>query len=87
MFRKSRARIRLATIVFLGGFASAADAQGTSQQRSDCMGDAFRFCSAYIPNVTNIETCLRQNMSRLSPACQAEFKPNNSTKLQSGHFK
>ena len=79
MLAKSHARIRLVTAVFLGGFASAAEAQGTAQQRSDCMGDAFKFCSAYIPNVSRIEACLQQNVSRLTPACAAEFKPNNST--------
>jgi hypothetical protein len=66
---------------------SSASAQGTSQQRSACMGDAFRFCSAYIPNVSAIETCLKQNVNSLDPACRAEFQPNGRTKLRARHFR
>jgi len=66
---------------------SAASAQGTAQQRSACMGDAFRFCSAYIPNVTSIEACLRQNVNSLDPGCRAEFQPSGRTKLRARHFR
>lgn len=38
-------------------------AQGTPQQRSACMGDAFRFCARFIPNASAIEGCLEQNVS------------------------
>ena len=62
-------------------------AQGTAEERSACMGDAFKFCRANIPNVAAIEACLKQNVSILSPACQAEFAPAGSTKLQSNHFR
>jgi len=65
----------------------AASAQGTAGQRSACMGDAFRFCSAYIPNVANIEACLKQNVSSLDPACRAEFQPNGRTRLRARHFR
>src|SRR6202000_3063259 len=44
-------------------FTVPASAQGTAQQRTACMGDAFRFCSADIP-----KTCLLQNRERLRPA-------------------
>jgi hypothetical protein len=50
-------------------------AEGTAQQRAACMGDAFRFCAADIPDAGRIETCLIQHMSRLAPACQAQFEP------------
>jgi hypothetical protein len=65
----------------------ATRAQGTSQERSACMGDAFRFCSADIPNVTKIEACLSQNRNSLTPACAAEFQPSQSTKLKPEHFR
>lgn len=67
--------------------ASPALAQGTSQERSDCMGDAFRFCSADIPNVDDIEACLGDNVSRLSPACRREFEPTQTTRLREEHFR
>jgi hypothetical protein len=49
------------------GFAQ----QGTPEQRSACMGDAFKFCAAEIPNVPKITACMRANASKLSPACKA----------------
>ncbi|QGM99155.1 hypothetical protein [Methylocystis parvus] len=66
--------------------ASPAFAQGTAQERSACMGDAVRFCSSDIPFVSEIESCLEGNMSRLSSACRAEFAPTRTTKLQEEHF-
>ncbi|PPD03192.1 MAG: hypothetical protein CTY36_08310 [Methylocystis sp.] len=68
------------------GAATPAYAQGTSQERSDCMGDAMRFCSSDIPFVDEIESCLQQNIARLSPACRREFAPTQSTKLREDHF-
>ncbi len=66
--------------------ASPAAAQGTAQERSACMGDAFRFCSSDIPFVEEIESCLQENMARLSRACRREFAATNSTKLRPEHF-
>jgi hypothetical protein len=82
----SAASVTLAGVAILCMSFTAASAQGTAQQRSACMGDAFRFCSAYIPNVSSIEACLRQNVNSLDPACRAEFRPNGRTKLRSRHF-
>ncbi len=66
-----------------------AAAQGTAEERSACMGDAFRFCASDIPDVPKIEACMDQNKSKLSPACQAEFKPSaaKKTKLRREHFR
>jgi hypothetical protein len=64
-----------------------AHAQGTSQQRSACMGDAFRLCIADIPNVAQIEACLSQNRNSLTRACAAEFSPQGKTKLRPEHFR
>jgi len=72
-------------LVTLG--AAPASAQGTSQERSDCMGDALRFCSSDIPNVDEIESCLSENVARLSPACRREFAPTQTTKLREDHFR
>jgi hypothetical protein len=58
----------LATLVTT---SSAGFAQGTPEQRSACMGDAFKFCAAEIPNVPKITACMRANASKLSPACKA----------------
>ena len=62
-------------------------AQGTAEQRSACMGDAFKFCGSDIPNVSKIEACLKSNVEKLSPACHAEFMPHGKTRnMHSSHF-
>jgi hypothetical protein len=74
-------------VLFAMALPSATFAQGTEQQRSDCMGDAFRFCSSDIPFVSEIEACLQANLSRLSPACRSEFAPSSTTRLRPEHFR
>lgn len=66
---------------------ATAFAQGTAEQRSACIGDAFKFCGADIPIVTKIEVCLSQNRSSLSPGCAAEFQPAGRTMLRPEHFR
>jgi hypothetical protein len=65
------ALIGTATFATLLATSSAGFAQGTAEQRSACMGDAFKFCSAEIPNIPKITTCMKANFSKLSPACKA----------------
>ena len=79
---------RLTPLSLIFVFAAVpACAQGTAQERSDCMGDALRFCSSDIPFVSEIEECLREHMGQLSPACRREFSgPTKSTKLKEEHF-
>ena len=74
-------------LLLLAFAATPAWAQGTSQERSDCMGDALRFCSSDIPFVDEIESCLSENVARLSPACRREFGPTQTTKLREEHFR
>lgn len=72
------------SLMFLSAVAWA---QGTAQDRSACMGDAFKFCGADIPNVSRIEACLSQNRNGLTPACAAEFQPAEKTTLRPEHFR
>jgi hypothetical protein len=60
----------LATVLATSS-AGFAQQQGTSEQRSACMGDAFKFCGAEIPNVPRITACMKANLPKLSPACKA----------------
>jgi hypothetical protein len=62
-------------------------AQGTAEERSACMGDAFKFCLSDIPAVSKIEACLEKNERELTPACRAEFQPNKKTKMRAEHFR
>jgi hypothetical protein len=70
-------RMSIRTLSLAGAMlsaAAAANAQGTSEQASACMGDAFRLCSAYIPSAARIEACLESNKKKLSPGCYAQFE-------------
>jgi len=81
--RYTRSAVVTAVLVLA---AAPASAQGTAEQRSACMGDAFKFCLSDIPRVAAIEACLERNESKLTPACQAEFGPSKKTKLRPEHF-
>ncbi|MPZ57945.1 MAG: hypothetical protein GEU91_15890 [Rhizobiales bacterium] len=80
----ARSAVVLAALVLA---AAPAAAQGTAEERSACMGDAFRFCLSDIPNVAAIEACLERNERELTPACRAEFQPAKKTRLRPEHFR
>ncbi|MDE2362732.1 MAG: hypothetical protein KGM42_08635 [Hyphomicrobiales bacterium] len=77
----------LLSALLLANLTIAAHAQGTAEQRSDCMGDAFKFCGADIPDVPKIEACLKSNLGQLTPACRSEFEPTQKTRLVREHFR
>ena len=62
--------IGTAVMAALLATSSVGFAQGTSRQRSACMGDAFRFCSSAIPNVSRVTACMKSNYARLTPLAQ-----------------
>jgi hypothetical protein len=62
-------RITLAAFV-LATLSTAAIAQSNDEQQA-CMNDAFRVCSATIPDRSRTFACMVQNVSQLSPACQS----------------
>jgi hypothetical protein len=70
-------RIMLAAAFALATLSTAAVAQSQEDQQA-CMNDAFRVCSATIPDRARTTTCMIQNKSQLSPACQqvmAKYAP------------
>lgn len=68
------AALLLAGGALFAGSASPAAAQGTVAQREACEGDAFKFCSEFIPFVHAIENCLSRNLRKLTPACQVQMR-------------
>jgi hypothetical protein len=48
----------------------------TAEQQQACSGDAFRLCSAEIPDVDRVTVCMVRNKSRLSPGCRVFFRPD-----------
>jgi hypothetical protein len=51
----------------------AQENRGTLEQQAACAPDAFRLCSSYIPDPTDVASCLRQRSSELSGACRSVF--------------
>jgi hypothetical protein len=78
--KKGSAMIRYTLVLFAATVASlngttafAQENRGTPEQRAACTSDAFRLCSAYIPDPSGVEACLRLRKSALSEACKAVF--------------
>jgi hypothetical protein len=46
----------------------------TADQEQACTGDAFRLCSADIPDVDRITACMIRNKAQLSPPCRVFFR-------------
>jgi hypothetical protein len=46
----------------------------TPDEEQACSGDAFRLCSAEIPDVDRVTACMVRNQSQLSPGCRAYFR-------------
>jgi hypothetical protein len=75
---KSHARLRLALLLATGLAASLASGESqayTAEQQQACSPDAFRLCSAEIPDVERVTACMVRNKSQLSPQCRAFFRP------------
>ncbi len=47
----------------------------TADEQQACSGDAFRLCSAEIPDVDRVTVCMVRNKSQLSPGCRVYFRP------------
>jgi len=62
-------RLTLALALTAGMLSTAAFAQSSEEQQA-CMDDAFRVCGAFIPDRGRVTTCMVENKSKLSSACQ-----------------
>jgi hypothetical protein len=68
------ARIALIAGFSFSSYANAQTSQTTADQRAACTPDAFRLCSAEIPDVTRVAACMAANEASLSPGCRAVFQ-------------
>jgi hypothetical protein len=48
----------------------------SAEEEQACTGDAFRLCSAEIPDVNRVTICMARRQSQLSPACRVYFRPD-----------
>ena len=82
MFRRTALVLAIATPFSLAansGFAYTLEAQQM------CSGDAFRLCSAEIPNIPKITACMVKHRADLSAGCRAvmdrDFAAQKSRKV------
>ncbi len=73
MFKYRLAFVVMVAAALSSAMALAQENLGTPEQRAACTPDAFRLCSAYIPDATRVEGCLRFRKSDLSEACRSVF--------------
>lgn len=70
-------KLTLATAIALT-IASTASFARTAEQEQLCTSDAFRLCSADIPNVDAVTACMIRNKAQLSAGCKSVFYPQAS---------
>jgi hypothetical protein len=68
------ARVPLLALFVVAPVAGAGAFEVTAEQRDACTPDAFRLCSAAIPDVGRVTACMPANKARLSPPCRAVFQ-------------
>jgi hypothetical protein len=73
--RRIQFGVLLATALAVS-IAPAAGQTYTPEQEQACTGDAFRLCSAEIPDVGRVTACMVAKKSQLSPPCRAQFRPD-----------
>ena len=66
--------IAFAVAVSYGSSARAQAPEDDSGLRANCVGDYFRFCTAYMPGSTAIRQCFTRNFPQLTPACQGAIR-------------
>ena len=69
--RFRRAGLGLAFAVSLSTLSAASSFAYTAEAQQMCTGDALRLCSAEIPNISKMTTCMIKHRSELSPGCRA----------------
>ena len=66
--------LAIATVTSTPSYAYSSEAQ------AQCTGDAFKFCSSEIPNISKITACMFKHKAQLSPGCRAVMDKEVSAK-------
>ena len=59
-------------------------AEDVAVEQDACFTDAQKFCGGNVIFVFEMETCLADHLSRLSPKCRKQIAPTNFKKYYSG---
>jgi hypothetical protein len=71
--RKFQLGLMLALPLSVSMWPAASQAY-TPEQQQACSDDAFRLCSAEIPDIDRVTACMVRNKSQLTPGCRIHFK-------------
>ena len=64
----------------LSAMASTQSFAYTEEARAQCTGDAFKLCSAEIPNVSAVTTCMMKHRAQLTPGCRSAMDKELASK-------
>ena len=67
--------LMLATALSVSLWPATSEAY-TPEQQAACSDDAFRLCSAGVPDVDRVTACMVRKQDQLSPSCQVYFRPS-----------
>ena len=73
--RNLQLALMLATALAVSMWPAASEAY-TPEQQQACSDDAFRLCSADIPDVDRVTACMIRKQDQLTPGCRVYFKPS-----------
>jgi hypothetical protein len=79
--RSHVSRIFLIAVFSLSSLASAQAFEVTDQQRAACTPDAFRLCSAEMPDANRVAACMDAKQASLSAPCRAVFAAARSERI------
>ena len=68
----------------LASAPASAQAGRTPEAEADCTPDVMRLCSAFIPNVGPIVSCLKRRHTSLSRQCKRHFRPGKAATKKRG---
>lgn len=57
-------------------------AQASDDGQQACMGDAFTFCAAQIPDREQVRQCLVANRTQISAACRSRIDAGRSARTK-----
>ncbi|MBR0796639.1 hypothetical protein JQ615_14685 [Bradyrhizobium jicamae] len=69
--RLCQAAAAMTFAVAFSALSSTASFAFSAEAQQMCTGDAFRLCSAEIPNIPKITACMIKHRSNLSSGCRA----------------
>jgi hypothetical protein len=85
MSKSFTSKIRQATLVLaVAAISSLYASQSfayTAEQERMCTGDAFKFCSSEIPNISAVTACMYKHKAELSAGCRAVMDKSAADKV------